>query len=312
MEKILIVDDHPGNIRVAAAMLQQDYNILAANNGSRAIKIAEDAQPDLILLDIMMPEMDGFTVCETLKSNEKTKDIPIIFITAKTEIDDVVKGFTLGGCDYISKPFNPEELFVRVNTHIELKKSKELLQKYIKELEFKNEELDRMSKTDYLTELVNRRFMITRINEEAARCQRTEQKFSLLMCDIDDFKRVNDIYGHEIGDIVIKEVSKIIKGVIREYDVAARWGGEEFLILLVSDDIDCAKIAGEKIRSAVEQNKIVIDRGSLKVTISIGIAEYLNEISISDNVNNADKALYKSKHNGKNMVSEYVENCESY
>lgn len=307
MEKILVVDDHPGNIRVVAAMLQPNYNVLAANNGLRAIKIAEEAEPDLIILDVMMPEMDGFTVCEKLKSNEKTKDIPIIFITAKTEIDDVVKGFTLGGCDYISKPFNPEELFVRVNTHIELKKSKELLQKYIEELEAKNKELDKMSKTDYLTELVNRRFMIERIKEESVRNERNDEKISLLMCDIDDFKRVNDIYGHETGDLVIKEVTKTIKSVVSENDVVSRWGGEEFLILLVNADINIAREGGEKIRTAVEQSSIMTDKGNLKVTVSVGAAEYLKEVSISDNVNNADSALYESKNNGKNMVMIYKE-----
>jgi diguanylate cyclase (GGDEF)-like protein len=306
MEKILIVDDHPGNIRVVAAMLQPQYTVLAANNGVRAIKIAEDTHPDLILLDVMMPEMDGFAVCEALKKNPSTKDIPIIFITAKTEIDDVVRGFSIGGCDYISKPFNPEELFVRVNTHIELKKSKELLQKYISELELKNRELDRMSKTDHLTELANRRFMTSRLKEEAERGKRTGEKFSILMCDIDNFKKINDTYGHEIGDLAIKEVSNAIKNVVREYDVVSRWGGEEFLILLINTSSIEAEKAAEKIREAIEHNKIAIDKGSFKLTISIGVSEYLNEVSISENVNNADKALYESKNNGKNKVTVYI------
>lgn len=305
MAKILVVDDHPGNIRIIAAMLQHQYTILAANNGLRAIKIAEDTHPDLILMDIMMPEMDGFTVCETLKKNPHTKDIPIIFITAKTEIDDVVKGFSIGGCDYISKPFNPEELFARVNTHIELKNSRELLQKYINELEIKNRELDSMSKTDYLTELANRRFMTTRLKEETARGERTGEKFSILMCDIDNFKKVNDTYGHEIGDLVIKKVANSIKSVVREYDVVSRWGGEEFLILLINTNIIAAEKAAEKIREEIEHNKFAIDNGSFKVTISIGVTEYLNEFSISENVNNADKALYESKHSGKNKVTVY-------
>ncbi len=305
MEKILVVDDHPGNIRIVAAMLQQNYKVLAANNGERAIKIAEDIHPDLILLDVMMPELDGFTVCEILKKNPKTNDIPIIFITAKTEIDDIVKGFSIGGCDYISKPFNPEELFARVNTHIELKNSKELLKKYIHELEQKNRKLDIMSKTDYLTELANRRFMIERLNEEVARTEKTGEKFSMLMCDIDHFKRINDTYGHEIGDLVLKQVTKSIKNMVREYDVVSRWGGEEFLVLLIDTNIILAAEVAEKIRAEIEQNIITINNSIIKVTISIGVTEYLNEISISQNINNGDEAMYQSKASGRNRVTEY-------
>lgn len=305
MEKILIVDDHPGNIRIVAAMLQQDYKVLAANNGERAIKIAGDIHPDLILLDVMMPELDGFTVCEILKKDPKTNDIPIIFITAKTEIDDIVKGFSIGGCDYISKPFNPEELFARVNTHIELKKSKELLKKYIQELEQKNRKLDIMSKTDYLTELANRRFMIERLNEEVARTEKTGEKFSMLMCDIDHFKRINDTHGHEIGDLVLKEVTKSIKSMVREYDVVSRWGGEEFLVLLIDTNITLAAEVAEKIRAEIEKSIITINNSIIKVTISIGVTEYSNEISISQNINNGDEAMYQSKANGRNRVTEY-------
>ena len=305
MEKILIVDDYPANIRIVAAMLQQNYKVLAANNGERAIKIAEDIHPDLILLDVMMPELDGFTVCEILKKNPKTNDIPIIFITAKTELNDIVKGFSVGGCDYISKPFNPEELFARVNTHIELKKSRELLKKYIQELEQKNRELDIMSKTDYLTKLANRRFMIERLNEEVARTEKTGEKFSMLMCDIDYFKRVNDTYGHEIGDLVLKEVTKSIKNMVRECDVVSRWGGEEFIVLLIDTNIISAAKVAEKIRAEIEKNIITINNSIVKVTMSIGVTEYLNEISISQNINNGDEAMYQSKANGRNRVTEY-------
>lgn len=307
MEKILVVDDHPGNIRIIAAMLQTEYKVLAANNGERAIKIAEESEPDLILLDVMMPDLDGFSVCEILKNNPKTEDIPIIFITAKTEIDDVVKGFSIGGCDYISKPFNPEELFARVNTHIELKKSKELLKKYINELEAKNRELDLMSKTDYLTELANRRFMVTRLKEEIVNTEKTGKKFSILLCDIDYFKKINDTYGHEIGDLILKEVTLSIKKSVRECDLVSRWGGEEFLVLLIDTDIISAANIAEKIRDRVEEKAIMVNNMAIKSTISIGVTEYIHELSISQNINNADKALYQSKNDGRNRVTEYKE-----
>lgn len=305
MEKILIVDDNPANIRVLAEMLKDRFSVLAANNGTRAIKIAQDYGPDIILMDVIMPELDGFETTEELKNNRKTEEIPVIFITAKNDVDDIVKGFSVGGCDYVTKPFNQEELLARLNTHLELKKSKELLKKYISDLENKNDELDKMSKTDYLTGLANRRFMMERIKEELARKERNGSNMSILMCDIDHFKKINDSYGHEVGDLVIKEVTNNINKILRKYDVVSRWGGEEFLILLPDIGNKEACIIAEKIRKQIENTKIVDQKIECRVSITIGVTEYDEKVSISDNINNADEALYQGKNAGRNKIECY-------
>ncbi len=305
MEKILIVDDNPANIRVLAEMLKGSFSVLAANNGLRAIKIAQEYTPDIILMDVIMPDLDGFETTIELKNNIKTEEIPIIFITAKNDVDDIVRGFSVGGCDYVTKPFNQEELLARVNTHLELKKSKELLKKYISELENKNDELDKMSKTDYLTGLANRRFMMERIKEELARKERNGTNMSILMCDIDHFKKINDSFGHEIGDLVIKEVTNNINRILRKYDIVSRWGGEEFLILLPDIGKNEACIIAEKIRKEVENTKIQAQKIECRVSITIGVTEYDEKISVSDNINNADDALYQGKNSGRNKIEFY-------
>lgn len=302
MEKILVVDDHGGNIRIVAEMLKKEYTVLAANNGHRALQLAEENIPSLILLDVMMPELDGFETCEMLKKNFATEDIPVIFITAKNSVDDIVKGFAVGGCDYITKPFNHEELFARISTHIELRKSRELLKQYINELENKNDELDKMSKSDYLTGLANRRFMMERLKEESAKAIKTKSTMAILMCDIDHFKKINDGYGHEFGDLVIKEITKSINNALREYDIVSRWGGEEFLILLPETNEENAMQIAEEIRKSVESTKIFTDKIKLTTTITIGLTLYNFLQSVSDNINSADEALYEGKDNGRNRV----------
>lgn len=302
MDKILVVDDHIGNIRIIAEMLKNDYVILAANGGLKALKLAEQNLPSLILLDVMMPDLDGFETCKKLKDNFITQDIPVIFITAKNDIEDIVKGFSVGGCDYITKPFNHEELFARISTHIELRKSKELLKKYINDLEEKNDELDRVAKTDYLTGLCNRRFMMERLKEESARVIKSNSPMSLLMCDIDHFKKINDNFGHEFGDYVLKEVTKAISSSLRKYDILSRWGGEEFLILLPEADQSTTLDLAEAVRKTVSDLIIDIEKTKYSVTITIGVAIYDSSLSISDNINNADEALYEGKDTGRNRV----------
>lgn len=301
MDKILIVDDHIGNIRILAEMLKEKYNVLAANCGAKALQLAEENMPSLILLDVMMPDLNGFETCEKLKNNFITEDIPVIFITAKNEPDDIIKGFNVGGCDYITKPFNPDELFMRIGTHIELKKSRELLKNYIEELEKTNDELDKMSKTDYLTGLANRRFMMERLKEESARSNKTSSSMGILMCDIDHFKKINDNFGHDFGDQVIKEIAKSINKELREYDIISRWGGEEFLVVLPETTEENAFSVAENIRKAVETLRIPSDRINHRVTITLGLAIYNSEKSISDNINNADEALYLGKDSGRNI-----------
>ena len=234
MKKILIVDDYPANIKILGELLRGKYELLVATNGLKAIAIAKEKMPDLILMDVMMPEMDGFSAASVIRKDELTADIPIIFITAKGETEDIVKGFDAGGQDYITKPFNPQELLSRVNTHLELKQSKQAIKDYSGKLEKANRELKEsnaklefMAWHDQLTGLPNRRYMRNRIKDEQVRSARSGRPFALVMGDIDDFKHVNDTYGHEAGDEVLKHISQIFISSLRKQDSVSRWGGEE-------------------------------------------------------------------------------------
>lgn len=309
LARILIVDDVPVNIKLLGELLREHYEIYVANNGQKAIQLAAEIEPDLILMDVIMPDMDGFTTCRMLKSNKSTADIPLIFITARNESDDIVKGFEAGGQDYIAKPFNPQELYARVHSHIELKKSREAVAEYAAQLERNNTELNLLLKKlevmaaiDPLTGIANRRTAINRINEETARYNRNKKEFCLLMVDIDNFKHINDSYGHEIGDCVIKHVVEIMQSHLRKQDMVSRWGGEEFLILLPETDSCTALIAAEKIRNLIEASALTVKDTSVTVTVTIGGTEFDPDIDLDANINRADEALYAGKNKSKNCV----------
>ena len=309
MEKILIVDDYPANIKVLGELLRDKYEVLVATNGLKAVAIAKEKMPDLILMDVMMPEMDGFSAASIIKNDKLTCDIPIIFITAKGETEDVVKGFDVGGQDYITKPFNPQELFARVNTHLELKQSRQILKDYALELEKANRELKELNARlefmawhDQLTGLPNRRYMRDRIKNEQDRSSRSGKPLTLVMGDIDDFKRVNDTYGHETGDGVLKHISAIITASLRKQDLLSRWGGEEFLFLLPETDLNGALIVSEKIRSSIEAEPYRYEDKSIRLTLTLGVAEFEESLGIDGVIRRADEALYKGKKGTKNCV----------
>ncbi|HEY9162686.1 MAG TPA: diguanylate cyclase [Desulfomonilia bacterium] len=309
MKKILIVDDYPANIKVLGELLREKYEVLVATNGLKAVTLAREKAPDLILMDVMMPEMDGFSAASIIKKDKLTEEIPIIFITAKGETEDIVKGFEVGGQDYITKPFNPQELFARVNTHLELQQSKQALKDYALELEKVNNELKEsnamlefMAWHDQLTGLPNRRYMRDQIKAEQNRSARSGKPFTLVMGDIDDFKRVNDTYGHETGDGVLKHISEIITASLRKQDLLSRWGGEEFLFLLPETDLDGAMIVSEKIRSSIEAEPYNFEDKSIRLTLTLGVAEFDEAQGIDGVIRRADDALYKGKKGTKNCV----------
>ncbi len=309
MDKILIVDDVPVSIKVLGELLREHYGILVATSGSRAIEVALKNRPDLILMDVVMPGMDGLETCMQLKENAQTAEIPVIFLTAMSESSDVIKGFEVGGQDYIVKPFNKTEVIARVKNHIELRKSKEKVKQYALELERKNEELqqllekvNRIAMVDFLTEITNRRFAIDRMNEELSRISHGGGGFSLIMIDIDNFKGKNDSYGHECGDYVLKNLVNLIKSVLRNFDMMARWGGEEFLIMLPETEMSDAKIMAEKMISNV-RNQVFTYKGNLfHVTITAGVAQYKAGDDLDSIIIRADEAMYHGKRSGKNCV----------
>ena len=282
---ILIVDDAPSNIQILAAILKKTFHIKVAINGSDCLKIATtEPKPDLILLDVEMPDMNGYEVCEKLMSDEK-KPIPIIFVTGRNNDGDEEKGLNLGAVDYITKPISPAIVLARVKTHIELKQQRDAFEV--------------MAMHDQLTGIYNRHYLIEAAQHKIARATRHKQPLSLLMLDIDHFKAVNDTYGHSKGDEVLQEVSQALKTQNRTEDVVARFGGEEFIILLDQCDSDSAEQKSQYLRKTIEE----LNPSGIKITISIGIAQ-LNPIgdSFDDLLKRADLAVYQAKDQGRNCV----------
>lgn len=283
--KILAVDDTKTNISILLELLGEDYDIVPATSGAKALEIVKKIQIDLILLDIMMPEMDGYEVCKILKSEEKTKDIPILFITAKVDEESIVDAFKVGGVDYVTKPFQPFELIARIQTHLKLSDT-------LKSLEF-------LATRDSMTGILNRRKFFE-LGE--AKFKNNKNNLYVVMVDIDKFKAINDTYGHAIGDEVIKVVAKSIEDKLPNGAIFGRIGGEEFAIIL--DTLMCTDIDStiEAIRSSVE-SLAVISYGDeiINITISQGVAKASPDSECLDIVlKDADEALYEAKNSGRN------------
>lgn len=417
-QKVLMVDDEPLNISVVAEILFHKYDLMVATNGEKALQIiTSETKPDLILLDILMPGMNGFEVAKRIKENHNTSHIPIIFLTAKHDNESIVKGFELGAADYVSKPFQKEELLVRLKNTLQtfnlrntLNRALEKSQSYAKTIEkqmalidkniiisstdlngkitevsdafcrisgFKKEQLigsnhrivrhpdmktakfeklwetitqgetwcgelknrgkngsfywldtmiypifnelgdkigytaisqnitdkkrvEELSVTDQLTRLHNRMYLENSFHKEIKRSKRYNYPFSIIMLDIDNFKEVNDTYGHDVGDRVLIAISAILSGHIRETDILGRWGGEEFLIICPHTTVSDASVLAEKLRSSIEEYPFETVGHK---TCSFGISEFdLKDDDYKEVSKRADEALYSAKKNGRNRV----------
>jgi diguanylate cyclase (GGDEF)-like protein len=259
--------------------------VAVAEDGYQALKMIKAQQFDLVLLDIMMPGMDGYEVCRRIKSEPQTSGIPIIFITSMSEIQNKTKGFELGAVDYITKPFDIMEVKARVKTHLSLTLA--------------NKKLHQLAETDFLTNIYNRRIFLRFLEAEINKARRYSNAFSLIMFDIDHFKAVNDTYGHDVGDYVLKTTVDIIKKDIRRTDVFVRYGGEEFIIMLPETAIEGAKLCAENTRATIEQNNF--DKVK-KITISVGVTMFKENDTIDSVTKRVDEALYRAKDNGRNRV----------
>jgi diguanylate cyclase (GGDEF)-like protein len=301
---VLVVDDNSENLKVLGGILKNntDYKLAFAMNGEEAVKFAHAHEPDMVLLDVMMPGMDGFEVCSLLKNDDVSKDIPVIFITAKTEPDDIVKGFSVGGVDYITKPFHETELLMRIRTHMELKNIRDALEDKNRELSEAYEKIEELALTDSLTGIPNRRNITSVLHKEVSRSSRNGYVFSMIMCDIDFFKKVNDNYGHDVGDYVLQRVSKILKKNLREQDVVSRWGGEEFLIMLPDTELDSAFFVAEKLRVAIKDAKMEFEEHSFGITMTFGVSEFNRQNGLEKSIKKADDALYEGKQTGRDKV----------
>ena len=286
---VMIVDDTRPNVLVLQQALNSiGYNISVAFDGEMALDLIPKTKPDLILLDVMMPGANGFEVCKLLKKDPTVKDIPVIFITAMGMPKDVLEGFEAGAVDYITKPFNLQEVCARVKTHLTLSAA---IKKLIQD-----------SETDSLTGLFNRRTFMKKVENEAMRFKRNKKPFSLLFADIDFFKKINDTYGHAAGDEILIYISNILNTEKREIDQVARWGGEEFLILLPETNLEGAILQGNKVRELISAKPIIHEGQEIQITMSFGVSEYSKDTNIEKTIDQADQRLYLAKNSGRNKV----------
>jgi diguanylate cyclase (GGDEF)-like protein len=268
-----------------------------ADDGLQGFKVLLGSKIDLILCDVDMPMMDGFKFIGLVQSREDLRDIPIILLTGKEDRDSKIRGLEQGASDYITKPFDAGELVARVKVHLKIK----TLQDQLKQA---NELLLAISHTDHLTGLYNRRYLEETLEREFRRTQRKGNNLAVLIMDIDHFKMVNDTYGHQQGDSVLCKVSSLFQRVLREYDTAARFGGEEFIAVIPEASLSEAGKIAERIRKSIEDATFNVEIENIKITASFGVSAYPSEgiRSAEDLIREADKALYTAKINGRNRV----------
>jgi diguanylate cyclase (GGDEF)-like protein len=340
--KILVVDDGPENLRYLLEMLSENrYSVRPAVNAHIALNFLKSEIPDLILLDIRMPDIDGYTLCRMIKAQQDLADIPIIFLSAEHDIEEKAKAYACGAIDYITKPFEEEEVLLRIRTHLTLRnlqrqlearvqartaeltalnhRLEEIVQERTRDLEAALTELSEtnsrlldMSMCDGLTGLKNRRFFDECIQREWERARRARSPVSLLLVDIDHFKAVNDTWGHTGGDACLKALAQTMQDSLRRAsDEAARYGGEEFAVVLPNTALAGALQMAEKLRSRIENMRIVHDEVEIHITASIGVASRTPEFEepVGALIVDADRALYRAKDRGRNRV-ESAEACE--
>lgn len=294
---ILIVDDVPNNIEILLGALERDYDTQFATSGAEALELVKNELPDLILLDVMMPGIDGYEVCRRLKDTPATQNIPVIFVTARDAVRDQEHGFNIGAVDYITKPYEVSLLRARVRTHITLKRKSDLLETLVA--------------LDGLTNIPNRRRFDETLCIEWRRAVREQIPLALIMADVDQFKNYNDFYGHGAGDDCLREVALcLVEAVHRPGDLAARYGGEEFAAILPDCDGAGAQYVAERFRTLVMNRGLPHLRSSVAnhVTISAGVAAHIPTAADTPEelLKNADLALYQAKWNGRNRVYQSV------
>lgn len=321
---ILIVDDRPENLFVLESVLENmNCNIIRALSGNEALSLMLDYKFALVLLDVQMPEMDGFETAELMRSSSRTRYIPIIFVTAiSKEQKCIFKGYEVGAVDYLFKPIEPVILQSKVRVFIELYNQKLLVEEQsrllklrvqeLTELRAINNRLEDLSMKDSLTGISNRRHFDQYIKTSFKSCMRSGKPLSLIMIDIDHFKLYNDNYGHQKGDDCISRVAKtMLNAVKRPMDLVARYGGEEFAVVLNETDKDGAKIVAKEIRSDINGLSLPHEYSYIAphITLSLGVATIIpsNSCSIKEFINRADKALYRAKQSGRNTVVSYDE-----
>ncbi|MBJ6800629.1 diguanylate cyclase [Geomonas propionica] len=305
--KILIVDDTTANIEILYKILKGEFDVLFAKSGADGVRMVREQTPDLVLLDIMMPDMDGYQVCRVLKQDPATAHIPVVFVTAMGNDEDEARGLEEGAIDYLTKPIRPAIVVARVRNHLELKRRGDLLEKLSTELARKNRELEELARQDGLTGIANRRHFDESLRSEIQRAARNGRNLSLIMCDIDHFKRFNDLYGHFAGDKCLQLVGELLrKSFKRAGEVVARYGGEEFTVILPDTSGELAGHLAERLRLELLAQALPHGQSEFGiVTMSLGVAGVLvgRENDQEWFITAADEAMYRSKEEGRNRVS---------
>ena len=294
--KILIIDDNQDALDVAKTRLARECpDIVCADGGVTGLEAARRERPDLILLDLDMPDLSGFDVCRALKADPDLCMIPVLFLSGTGAAEEKVKGLDLGAVDYVTKPFDAFELRARVRAALRTKHLQDLLIEH--------------AHIDPLTGLPNRRALKERLQREWARIQRHDGQLSFIMADIDHFKRINDAYGHHVGDKMLQEVANAIAESCRQIDLPSRFGGEEFAIVVPGEAISGAVHLAERCRGAVANIHVIVASNVLTTTASFGVADAAGADSPDELLQHADKALYRAKSAGRNRVEPHEEHA---
>lgn len=305
MGTLLIIDDS-APVReelIEILTVNEDFNnFLQASDGVSGLKILSDPEQvvDVVCCDLNMPRMDGYQFLRMARANPTLMNIPIVMLTAESAVSDVVKAFELGANDFISKPFISSILRVRLKNMLHIKHLQDLLKA-------QRGMMEEMATTDSLTNLANRRSFRSSLEDEFNRSLRYGDPMSILMADLDRFKKINDNYGHPRGDAVLKETARIMLDVMRKVDIVARYGGEEFVVIMPHTDLDGAIKAAERVRSAVEDKHFEGLPEAGELTVSLGVTTLVEGIEMDPDgmIKMADEALYKAKVNGRNRVEKY-------
>lgn len=289
--RILLVDDAMENIQILHHALQDEHDVLFALSGEKALQIAHSQQPDLILLDAVMPGMDGYEVCAALRASADVRDIPVIFVTALTHPEDETRALEAGAVDFISKPFNVAVVRARVRTQLTVKRQADAMRE--------------LTLTDALTGVANRRSFNETMDNEWRRCARSGVELAIIMIDIDHFKHYNDTYGHQAGDHCLQQVSAAMKRCAgRPPDLLARYGGEEFIILLPQVGAEGAEVVAKRLLEEIRLLQIPHKASSVGplVTVSMGVATVLPDENDDPSglIRAADALLYRAKESGRN------------
>ena len=303
---LLVIDDDPQTAGLLRSWFEsQDFNVLASESADAGLPLAQRRLPDLILLDVRMPGIDGLAATRKLKADPATKSIPVILLTACRDVEDKVEAFSAGADDYITKPFDFEEVDARIRAMLRKRELYVELEQTVEHLATTNRQLEELLIVDEKTGLATFRHFERKLVEEWLRAERYGTTLSLVMLDIDDFKQLNDTLGHQAGDIALRELATLIAGGARATDIAARYGGEEFAVLLPHTDSEMASRVAERIRAAVSDFIFIDEVSPQRLTISAGIATHTVAAPAASSkafVELADQALYRAKKAGKNRV----------